>query len=140
LPITECQPIKIRDIINKNAEDFTRFCIGGSQGKFWLSIHRKELFRTNWESLSIQTSAKRLVELANEILSYFKKEARLTEWKPTMQEFEQKIKEVMGEHAVEFWIIDWVRKVKAVGTKSERKQAIRIYEWLHSNRDWLYKE
>ena len=144
MPFTQTQPIKIRDITQKDVGDFYRFCIGedSKRKKFYLIIEKKDWHdRFNNESLSVETSAKRLEQLANDILSYLKKEARFTEWTPTMQEFEAKLREVMGEHGIEFWFIDWVRTVKCFEEirKTEMEQIKRIYEWLHGNREWLYK-
>jgi len=142
LPFTQTQPIIIRDIIERRAGDFLRFSIGESQGKFFLNMEEKEMQdKYPMTHLSIVTSAKRLEQLANDILSYLKKEAKLAEWKPTMQEFEAKLREVMGEHGIEFWFIDWVRSVKCFEEirKTEMEQIKRIYEWLHGNREWLYK-
>lgn len=144
MPITQVQPIKIRDITQKTIGDFYRFSIGEDREKkkFYLIIEKKDWHdRLNNESLSIETTPKRLEQLANEVLSYLKKDAQLAEWKPTMQEFETKLREVMGEYGIEFWLIDWVRTVKCFETirKSEMEQIKRIYEWLHGNREWLYK-
>jgi len=142
LPITQTPNIRIHDITEKRNGDFYRFTIGESQGKFFLNMEEKEMRdKYPMTHLSIVTSAKRLEQLANEILSYLKKEARFVEWTPTMQEFEAKLREVMGEHGIEFWFIDWVRTVKCFEEirKTEMEQIKRIYEWLHANREWLYK-
>jgi len=142
VPITQTPNIRIHDITEKRTGDFYRFSIGESQGKFYLIIEKKDWHdRLDNESLSIQTTPKRLEQLANEILSHLKKEARIVEWKPTMQEFEAKLREVMGEHGIEFWFIDWVRVVKTFESirKDEMEQIKRIYKWLHGNREWLYK-
>lgn len=142
LPFTQNQPIKIRDIVQKNAGNFKRFSIGEYEGRFFLVMEEKEM-RDKYplNRLHMETTPKRLEQLSNEILSYLKKEAKFAEWKPTMQEFEMKLREIMGEHGIEFWIIDWVRTVKTFENirKNEMEQIKRIYEWLHSNREWLYK-
>ena len=52
-----------------------------------------------------------------------------------MYDLEIKLKEQSPKHGVEFWFIDWVRHPFG----ENKIQAQRIYEWLHSNKEWLYK-
>jgi len=133
--------ITIRDIIKRNG-DFLRFSICDYRdGRFALIMEEKPWTEKWGESIRIEIKAKRLAELANDILSYLKKEAQLKEWKPTMAEFQWQIEQIHGKgHAVEFWFIDWVRTCKTKRDKEAVDQIKRIYEWLKSNEAWLYSD
>jgi len=134
--------MKIRDIIQKNnLGDLYRFAIIDlKDGRFILQTISKKWEETWRESLRVETSARRLEQLANEILNYLDKKVKWQEWKPTMNELEQRLKEISNpDFAIEHWFIDWIRTAVILKRKSDVKQARRIYEWLKYNENWLYE-
>lgn len=140
LPITETNLVKIRDI-TQNVGDFLRFHIHDcNEGKYALIATRKPFGQEYSESIYITVQAKRLEQLANDILTYLKKEAHLKQWKPTMQELEVKLEQLYPQSGVEMWFIDWVRMAVTMKRKDDVLQAKRIYEWLKSNEAWLYSK
>lgn len=91
------------------------------------------------DQLRVETSAKRLIQLANDILKYFDKKAKWKAWKPTFEDLERRLNEEKPKCGIEIWFIDWVRFVKTIKDKDGIKQARQIYEWLKSNESWLYE-
>lgn len=130
--------MKIRDITQRDGLNFIRFSVLEYDGKIALIISKKSFREEYGEQLRVETSPKRAQQLANEILSYLNKEAKIKEWTPTMADFETKLRERWNEkqHHVELWFIDWVRFPE----KNRKIQARKIYEWLHINKDWLYRD
>lgn len=124
----------IRDIIQRDG-DFYRFQIWDcGQNRFVLMMTKQQLTEKYGETIRLETSAKRLQQLANEILNYLKRKVQWKKWKPTMEEFAQRLEEIRPQWGVETWFTDWVR---FPGHKAEAR---RIYEWLKSNEKWLYSE
>jgi hypothetical protein len=132
---------KIRDITQKNAGNFCRFSIGYNNGKFFIHAEEKEWTDTFGRSISIgNIQPKRIAQLANEILTFLGQEAKIQEWKPTMTEFQWMIEKTHGKgSAIEFWFIDWLRKVVSMHDKEGIEQAVRAYEWIKGNEQWLYQ-
>jgi len=104
------------------------------------NIESKSWLEKFGEQLRVETSSKRLIQLANEILNYFNKKVKWEEWKPTMHELERRIREIRPKWGIENWFLDWVRTAITLNEKDDVKQARRIYEWLKSNEEWLYKD
>jgi len=131
----------IRDITQKDAGNFYRFHIHDcGNGKFCLIMSSKLWTDKFGETIRIDTTGKRLIELANEILNYLGQEAKLKEWHPSMNEFEWRIEQEHGKgHAIEIWFIDWLRKIVSMHDEEAIEQAVRIYEWMKSNEAWLYE-
>jgi len=128
----------IRDIIQRKAGDFYRFSINDyKNGRLSLIIDSREWLQRP-EQLRVETSAKRLIQLANEILNYLNKKVKWEEWKPTMQELERRLEETYPNWGIERWFLDWVRNAVTLRREDDVKQARRIYEWLKGNEDWLY--
>jgi len=130
---------KIHDITKKDAGDFYRFkVIDIKNGHFDLLMEEKPWTEKWGTTIRIETSAKRLEQLANEILNYLNKKVKWEEWKPTVEDFAQRLEEIRPECGVELWFIDWVRNAVTLGKEADIAQARRIYEWLRSNEKWLY--
>lgn len=132
---------KIRDITQKDM-DFTRFHVHECEKDCFALIMSRKKFGATWvEAIRLNTSAKRLIQLANDILTFFNRKAKIKEWKPTLDELKAKVGERYGKgHGMETWFIDWVRYCRLFPElkKDELKQIIQIYEWLKGNEDWLY--
>ena len=130
---------KIRDITQKYGADFIRLRVIDLRDKrFALQIEKQLWTEKFGERLRIETSTKRLEELANEILNYLNKKVKWEEWKPTMDDLEQRLEEVCPEWGIENWFIDMIRTAVALENKSKIRQVRRIYEWIKSNEVWLY--
>lgn len=129
---------KIRDITQKDGGDFIRFSILKYRDeRFALIIDKHTWLDNRREQLRIETSPKRVAELANEILSYLDKKAKIKLWKPTMDDLVSKLREKWRDEIyMQMWFIDWVRFPE----KNRKIQARKIYEWLHMNKDWLYRD
>lgn len=86
------------------------------------------------EHINFEITNKRLIQLANDILSAFNKEAELEKFEPTMYDFEKKLGERYGEkYGVETYVIDLVRMPNQIEATKK------IYEWLKSNEQWIYE-
>lgn len=130
--------MQIRDIVKRDCGDFYRFHI--SCGKIPALIMRVKPFGSTFgNTIRLDTSTKRLIQLANDILSYFEQEAKIREWKPSNEEFVWALERRFGKgNGMDFFVIDWVRQVVALKDEDNIKQAQHMYEWLKSNEDWLY--
>jgi len=127
--------LKIRDIVKREDGDFYRFRIWDcGEGKFSLTMEEKPFVEKWGTSISITVEARRLQQLANEILNYLRRKVQWEEWTPTMEELAQRLEEIRPQWGVEMWFIDWVR---FPGHKAEARK---IYEWLKSNENWLYRK
>jgi len=131
--------MKAREIkeIRKNAPDGQyRFVIIKTDEGYHISAYFKSNSIT-WRSsaqVNFSVTAKRLIQLANEILNHFKKEAKWKEWKPTMEELERRLEECY-EGKMYGWITDWLRQPK------NKKYEKRLYEWLkEADRLGAFKE
>jgi len=132
--------MKIRDIVNRDLGNFYRFRIHNYKDKFTLTMERK-LFGEKWgERIAMATSANRLTQLANDILTFLNQKAKIKDWKPTNEEYECALERKYGKGGMNFFVIDWVRKVVALKDDDGIKQARLMYEWLKSNEEWLYKQ
>lgn len=125
--------IKIRDIVKRGA-DFKRFRIVDCKTYFALISEEKAFLRTYFETIRIEITTKRLEQLANDILNYLNKKAKWEAWKPTMEEFAVRLDQIRPKWGIESWFLNWIRSPK------NKEEGRRIYEWLHSNREWLYRD
>jgi len=165
MPITEENKIKIRDIIKKDG-DFLRFHIHDcGEGKFSLMMEEIPWTEKFGKTIRIEIQSRRLQQLANEILNHLNRKAKLQKWKPTIWEIISKVQEIVStsginywstlmdavtvktdelqpsyKSAVERWFINWVRRVHTMKDKQQVAEARRIYEWLQSNKEWLYSD
>ena len=80
--------VKIRDIIQKDIGDFIRFkVIDYHKNKRFALVIYKSIWGNDYiEQFRIETSSKRLGQLANEILNYLGKKAKLKDYDPTMDD------------------------------------------------------
>lgn len=156
--------MRIQDIVKRNG-DFLRFHIHDcSQGTFALIMEEKPWTEKWGTTIRIEVQAKRLQQLADEILNYFNRKAKLQEWKPTIDEIVTKVQDIyttsglryykslidalidtaenqQSEHkyTVDEWFINWIREAVTLKREGQIKEAQRIYEWLKSNENWLYR-
>ena len=79
--------------------------------------------------IDIKIPNKRLIQLANDILNYFHKEAEFEKFEPTIADFEKKLGD---QFRVECYVIDLIRSPFQIETTKK------IYEWLKGNEDWIY--
>jgi len=130
--------IKIRDIIKRDALNFLRFHIHDYKGGFALIMSKKP-YQSYEEVIRLETSSKRLIQLANDVLTYFDQKAKIKEWKPTNEEYIWALERKFGKgNDMYLFVIDWVRQVVNIKDKEGIEQARQIYEWLKGNEDWLY--
>lgn len=104
-----------------------------------LIMSKKYLGHEFEDVIRLNTTTKRIVQLANDILSFFEQEKKVKEWKPSNEEFVWALERMYGKgNHMHFFVIDWIRKQVTLGNKEGIKQGQEIYEWLKSNEDWLY--
>lgn len=129
---------KIRDII-KRGTPFQRVSIFDCDTYFALTCEEKKFGEYYGETIRVEITAKRLKQLADDILNYLDKKAKWDEWKPTMNDLEVRLRQDRPDFGLEQWFIDWLRHAVTMKNKSDIKQARRIYEWVKSNEAWLYE-
>lgn len=127
----------IRDIIKKD-EYYRKFHIHDCRDHFALIMSEKHFISKYPETMRIDISSKRLIQLANDILTHCDQKAKIKEWKPSNEEFESALERKYGNCAMDHFIINWIRKVVSLNDEDKIKQARQVYEWLKSNEDWLY--
>ena len=133
--------VKIRDIIQKKAGRFLRFRVHDCQhGKFALISEQRDILERFGETVRLDIPSKRLEQLANEILNYLGKKAKLREWNPTNEEYEAALERKYGKGGMNFFVIDWVRKVVNSEDKEGIRQARAMYSWLKGEEAWLMGE
>jgi len=127
---------EIKEIRKNEPEGQYRFRIIKTDEGYRISAYFKPNSITWHKSAQVNfpVMAKRLIQLANEILNHFKREAEWKEWKPTMQELEMRLEECY-EGKMYDWITGWLRHPK---NKKYEKQ---LYEWLkEADRLGAFKE
>lgn len=116
---------EIKEIRKNEPEGQYRFTIIKTDESYRISAY----FTPNsitWQKsaqVNFPVMAKRLVQLANDILNHFKKEAKWKEWKPTMEELEIRLEESY-KGRMYGWITNWIRHPK------NKKYMKELYEWL----------
>lgn len=129
---------KIRDVVKRGAL-FQRLRIFDCETYFAIISEEKE-FGEHWgESIRIEITAKRLEQLANDILNYLDRKVKWGEWKPSMSDLEVRLRQTSPKYGIETWFIDWIRHAVTMKDKDDIKQARLIYEWLRGNEKWLYE-
>jgi hypothetical protein len=134
----------ISDIIQNDFPYFNRLTlVAGQDGKFYLiALKQHKIDNLDSEQIRFEVSRDRLVKFANEILTFLNARQKFEEWKPTMADFEAKLKESWSsDHAIENWLCDYARMLVTFKDCREKEYEafIRAYEWLKGNEDWLYE-
>lgn len=156
--------MSIREIRTHRGADYYTFTVHDCGNNIFALIMEETPWNERWgKVIRIEIKSRRLQQLANEILNYLNRKAKLQKWKPTIDEIISKVQEIVStsginywsrlmdavsakrdelqpayKSAVETWFVDWVRKVHTLRDEQQVAEARRIYEWLHSNREWLY--
>ena len=86
------------------------------------------------EMINFEVKNSRVIQLGKDILNYFNRKAKLEAFEATVDELEKKLEERYG---VEHYVINLIR----LRSHFDQKEAARrIYEWLKSNEEWLYRD
>jgi len=82
--------------------------------------------------VNFEVKNSRVIQLAQDILNAFHRQAKLKQFEPTLEEMAKKLKDQFG---LEGYVINLIRFEAALKRKEDAR---RIYEWLKGNEDWLY--
>jgi len=158
--------MSIREIRTHRGADYLTFTVHDcGEGTFALIMEEIPWTGKFVRTIRIEIQSRRLQQLATEILNHLNRKAKLQKWKPTIGEIVSKVHEIVStsginywstlmdevtaktdelqpayKSAVETWFINWVRRVHTMKDKQQVAEAHRIYEWLHSNKEWLYSD